>query len=82
MATEDVVRVLRLIEYEGPRSKVEKQLINSMKSGTHQHGNGVTIRIATLGDFPTILDAAVEQTRKRELEVAGRSHGEQTNEAS
>lgn len=61
----DKVRVLRLIEYSGPRDKVERQLEGSMKDGTHHKGawpgangfnQGVTIKIATLGDFPEVLE--------------------------
>lgn len=53
---QDTVRVLRLIEYVGPRNKIEAQIEQSMRAGTHAFPNGVTIRIATLGDFPEILE--------------------------
>ena len=66
------VRVLRLIEYSGSREAVERQLAKSMKNGTHEHlncarnyrndlslmGDCVTIKIATVGDFPEILKRA------------------------
>jgi hypothetical protein len=51
---EDIVRVLRVIEYVGPRDKIEKQLANSLH-GPRDCGNGVTIRAATIGSYPEIL---------------------------
>lgn len=56
---EDIVRVLRVIEYVGPRSKVEVQIANSIH-GTKRPGNGVTIRAATLGTYPEVLDQPQE----------------------
>ncbi len=55
---EDIVRVLRVIEYEGPRSWVEEMVrksihgekrLNSMRE-VHK-----IIRAATIGDYPQIL---------------------------
>src|SRR6266852_4890752 len=56
---EDIVRVLRIIRYTGPRSKVEKQIERSMH-GTRDCGNGVLISAATLGTYPDILEKALE----------------------
>jgi hypothetical protein len=54
---EDFVRVLRVIEYTGPRDIVEKQLLRSMKPGTHNlFPNGLTIKIAQLDEFPEIVN--------------------------
>ena len=62
--TEDIVRVIRLVEYVGPRSKIEKQIASSLH-GTKDHGNGVRISAATLGEFPEILERAlVAETEK------------------
>jgi hypothetical protein len=55
---EDIIRVIRLIQYEGPRSKVEKQVSNSMHGGPKDYGNGVKITITTLGDWPEIIERA------------------------
>lgn len=57
--TEDTIRVLRVIEYTGPRSLVEKQIANSLH-GEKRTGPGeqITIRVATLGTFPEILEKA------------------------
>ena len=57
---EDIVRVLRIVEYVGPRSKIEVQLAGSIH-GQRSPGNGVTIRAATLGLYPEILDVALAQ---------------------
>jgi len=69
---EDIVRVLRVLEYVGPRKLVEEQIELSI-TGTRYFGNhawagpelvqaqkvkGVCIRAVTLGSFPEILNAA------------------------
>ena len=54
----DIVRVLRVIEYIGPREVMEKQVRLSLRDGTHvPHGN-MTIKVATVGDFPEVLGRA------------------------
>lgn len=78
---QDRVRVLRLIEYSGSREAVERQIERSMKDGTHDRlncwPNGapkptkpdcVVIKIATLGDFPEILERAEIENDPRSLE--------------
>jgi hypothetical protein len=63
---EDIVRVLRIVQYEGPRSLVEKQIENSihgMRYGLRQLGNyepenRVQITAVTLGEFPQVLTEA------------------------
>jgi hypothetical protein len=54
---EDIVRVVRIIAYVGPRSKVEKQIANSLH-GTKDHGNGVRISVVTVGEYPIVALAA------------------------
>jgi len=54
---QDFVQVFRLYEFTGPRSLVEKQLEMSVR-GTKVFGNGVTVKAATLGNYPTILEPA------------------------
>lgn len=51
---EDIVRVLRIIEYTGPRSAVEAQIERSLQ-GTKKLPNGLAIRVATIGGYPEIL---------------------------
>jgi hypothetical protein len=54
---QDRVRVLRVIEYEGPRDWVEMRL-----------GDGKVIRGATVYQFPVVLpDAGVDEAVVREI---------------
>lgn len=53
---EDIVRVLRVIEYVGPRSAIEKQILGSVH-GEHTFGY-ITIKAATVGTFPEILEGS------------------------
>jgi len=58
---EDIVRVLRIVEIIGPRSMVEKQIedsITGMKVVDHRDGKRLVIRVATIGLYPEILEAA------------------------
>lgn len=55
--SEDLVRILRVIEYSGPRYAVENQVKNSLQ-GEKRLTNGVVIRVATLGEFPEILNTS------------------------
>lgn len=59
--SEDIVRVIRIIQYEGPRSKVEKQVANSLHGGPKDWGSGVKITVATIGEWPEILNRAAER---------------------
>ena len=54
LSTEDEIRVLRIIEYRGPRSWVEKTIANSIH-GTRFVEPNKTISANTLGLFPEIL---------------------------
>lgn len=56
--SEDIVRVIRIIEYVGPRGKIENQIARSVH-GTKDWGNGVRISAATIGEFPEILERAL-----------------------
>jgi hypothetical protein len=49
----DIVRVLRVLEYTGPRDRVEETLRRFIQ-GEEVYG-GVTIRAATIGEFPELL---------------------------
>jgi hypothetical protein len=50
----DKVRVLRVIEYIGPRDQVEKQLSQGYVNGTFQFRD-VTMRSTIVGGYPEIL---------------------------
>ena len=63
---EDIVRVLRIIDYVGPRSLVEKQIRLSLhgerkgtcwdpRDGLPRISGNVTIRATTLGEFSEIM---------------------------
>lgn len=51
--SQDIIRVLRVVEYEGPRGIVEATICKSIH-GERRVGDMV-IRAATLGEFPQIL---------------------------
>lgn len=55
MKIEDRVRVLRILEYVGPRSWVEKTMEANAVKGTHHLGHGQWIKEAILGDYPEML---------------------------
>lgn len=46
----DTIRILRVIEYSGPRDVVEKQVERSCH-GEYRMPSGVTMRVATVGDY-------------------------------
>ncbi len=50
----DTIRVLRVIEYVGPRSMVEDQVHRSLH-GEKKLPNGVIIRAATVGGYPELV---------------------------
>lgn len=52
----DTIRILRVVEFTGPREQVERQVANSLH-GEKRLSNGVVIRVATLGAFPEILES-------------------------
>jgi len=49
----DRIRVLRVLEYEGPRGLVESTIERSIQ-GLKEFGK-LTIRAATVGNYPEIL---------------------------
>jgi hypothetical protein len=67
---EDIVRVLRLVEYEGPRSVVERQVANSIHGTRYACQVGAStvawpsassrmrITAVTLGGYPEVLEEA------------------------
>jgi hypothetical protein len=67
---EDRVRVLRLVEFVGPRSWVEQQVARSLH-GTRIVKDGCEIRCATVGDYPEILTAGPVTTGFTAEEYAG-----------
>lgn len=59
MADQDVVRVLRLYEFTGLRSDVERQIVQSIH-GTKRPGK-VFITGASLREFPEIVDGQLAE---------------------
>jgi hypothetical protein len=51
----DIVRVIRVIEYIGPRDAIEEQLSKSIMGDKFIKTTGVLIRTATIGQFPEIF---------------------------
>jgi hypothetical protein len=65
----DIIRVLRVVEYVGPRDKVEQQVARSI-SGPANFGNGVIIRAATVGQYPEVLNEAKPNFRADEMNAS------------
>lgn len=53
--SEDIVRVLKIVEYVGPRSWIEKTLEHSIQ-GTINISPSGTIKTAIIGSYPEILN--------------------------
>lgn len=55
---EDLVRVLRIVEYTGPRAAVEECVAKSIHGERRfgPHGKEIAVRVATIGEYPEILD--------------------------
>lgn len=72
MAEEERIRILRVLEIEGPRSKVEKPFIDNryFKGTTRMHG-GVTVREAFIGDSPEVVTHESDGVGALIREVAG-----------
>jgi hypothetical protein len=65
---QDTVRVLRIIEYTGPRDWVERQIelsITGTKKIESSKDQVCIIRVATIGTYPEILGPAPVKKRKR-----------------
>lgn len=52
----DIIRVIRIISYEGPRDWVERTVVNSIH-GERRVNDNCVIKAATLGTFPEILES-------------------------
>lgn len=58
IVTKDTVRVLRVLEYVGPRDAVEEMLSRSIQGQQRFWNDTVIVKAATLGTFPEILQPA------------------------
>lgn len=61
----EIVRVLRVVEYIGPRDWVERTIAKSIH-GTKFIDDGKMISAATIGEFPEILNKEVEREHGRQ----------------
>jgi hypothetical protein len=63
--SEDIVRVLRIYEFVGPRSQVEQQVARSLHGTKYvrdwRQGSEIVIRAVTVPGYPEILSAPPEQ---------------------
>lgn len=57
----EMVRVLRIVEYIGPRDWVEST-VNKSIQGVKLLGEGKQIRATTLGNFPDIISPEKDPT--------------------
>jgi hypothetical protein len=74
---EDIVRVMRIIEYVGPRPWVESTLRRSIH-GTYHLAHDKRITAAILGDYPEVLEQAraVDDTAKFPSKPEFDEHGD------
>lgn len=54
---DDVIRIVRVLEYVGPRSALEKVLEQNAVKRQRCFGS-ITVREAILGEFPEIIELA------------------------
>lgn len=59
--SKEIIRVLRIVEYTGPREMVEAQVSSSIH-GQVIYGH-ITIRAATIGLYPEILEGVQDETK-------------------
>lgn len=65
--TEDMIEVVRILRYRGPRSEIERTLQNSVQ-GTKKWGS-CSIDAVTIGSFPEILgDYAPKEIKRSSAE--------------
>lgn len=57
----DTIRILRVIEYTGPRDRVEDCVARSLH-GEKRLPGGLVIRAATVGSYPEVLDSIQTKT--------------------
>lgn len=61
----DIVRVLRVIEYVGSRQNIELQMRLSLH-GERQGVGDVIIKAATIGNYPEVLEQDQQQSGDKE----------------
>jgi hypothetical protein len=63
----DIVRVLRVLEYIGPRKWVESTLAQNAVKGTREFGGQCSIREATIGAYPEVVGEVIPQMTAEDL---------------
>ena len=58
---EDIIRVLRIVEYVGPRKATEKLISESLHGSRYMSKSGITITSTTLGTYSEILELHKER---------------------
>ena len=69
MTSEDIIRVIRIIEYVGPRSKVEENVRQSIH-GVKDCPNGLKITAVTLGEYPDVLASRLQAEIAEAADIA------------
>lgn len=79
-SNEEIVQVLRVVLYEGPRSLVEKQIAQSLHGTrlgmTGVSKTGVKITAVSLNEFPQVLEKARGEVKPAFGSDAGNREGE------
>lgn len=67
---DDIIRITRVLVYEGPRREVEAQVARSLPNGTKTgwgrlsgDDSDVTITAQTIGNFPTVISFGEAQAQ-------------------
>ena len=70
----EIIRVLRVLEYEGPREWVEKTLSERCIKGERSISDKAVIREAIVGETPTVMTISYNTPydRARELKIRNR----------
>lgn len=55
----DIVRIVRVLEYVGPRDALERSLAQNAVKRQKQFGS-ITVREAYLGEFPEVVEKSNE----------------------
>ena len=65
---EDLVRVLKIVEYIGPRKAVEA-LLDASLHGAKKVPGDVLIRVGVVGDYPELLGVLEDEPPKIDVDI-------------
>ena len=63
----DIVRIVRVLEYVGPRDVLERSLAQNVVKRQKQFGP-ITVREAYLGEFPEVVETDEEPGHIQQIE--------------